>query len=436
MAVNRGASGVLQWAQAHPLLSVWILAFLVRVAAVLVAHRLIPEYLVAADTVGSYLPIARGLAEGRGFLLEGNEYIATRIPPLFPLWLSIWLRLFPGELPLLALGIANAAWRATGCLFLYRLSRAAFGERAAAWSTLVYLLDPWEALWVGYVLKESLTLPLFLFGVWQLSRLHADPTHRRALLAGAAAGLAVLARYPSLVLWPAGLLLLFLARSPGGESAPLHRRSSALLAVLFTAGMLVPLSPWLARNWRVTGFPVLSTEFIGRYLYTSNSPEKIRETGGYADTEGLNTAILQADNRRRKVLESESASFQRAVGGIFGDPMNFLLRLGSKVVNMWRPTFGTASPRNLLFLGGPYLLFLALSLAGLVTAWRRRIPCAVIVTPLGILVLLHLVFWAEIRNRQYLMPLLYCFAGLFLATYVRPRDSRPEERPGADGAAD
>src|SRR5205807_287761 len=60
-------------------------------------------------------------------------------------------------------------------------------------------------------------------------------------------------------------------------------------------------------------------------------------------------------------------------------------------------------------------VLMALSLSGMVEASRERIPCLPLTAPLAVLGAVHLAFYGEIRNRQYLTPLLYAFGGLALA---------------------
>ncbi len=424
-------SSLLRIVRARPGWTVWCAFLLTRLGAVAIGVIFFARFLEASDTRGIYYPIAQTLAAGDGYRLLESHYTATRVAPLFPVWLAFWVSLCGGPPPLWLSGCCNAVFRATAALLAFRICERYFGRRAAGGAAFLYLVDPWEALWVGYVLKESLALPLFLLGIWMLSRMLDRPVPPQAFLAGAAIGLATLARYPNGSLWLSALLIVgHLSRRAGG-SVTSRLRQAGVLAGCVTAGMLLSLSPWLIRNWRVTGYPVLSTEFIGRYFYTSNQLGKVHETGGYADGQGLDFDLIMATERKRQVLESETSMLALTLKGLARRPTDFLLRIGAKLVNMWRPTFGVASLRNSLMLGAPYVLLMALSLAGMWIARQQRLPCAPIIVPLMVLFLIHLVFWAEIRNRQYLTPLLYCFGGLFLAQYRGIASRQPAPQDGS-----
>ena len=69
-------------------------------------------------------------------------------------------------------------------------------------------------------------------------------------------------------------------------------------------------------------------------------------------------------------------------------------------------------------------------LDGLVLARRDRVPCFVVAATLVTFCLLHLLFWGEIRNRQFLTPLLYCFAGLAISHALSRRRASDPAVPG------
>jgi hypothetical protein len=63
-----------------------------------------------------------------------------------------------------------------------------------------------------------------------------------------------------------------------------------------------------------------------------------------------------------------------------------------------------------------------LSVWGIVIATRRKLRCAPVAATLAVFVVLHLVFRGEIRNRQYLTPMLYVFGGLAVSGAAIRRD--------------
>ena len=398
-------------------IALFSLAFLVRLVGLALALALIPRFLVADDTSSLYYPIARSVAAGHGYQLPGDPYTATRAAPLLPLWLAVLIRATGrAELPLWLPGVFFAAFRAAGVVWLYLLARRSFGPRAGLWAAVLYLADPWEAMWVGYLLKETIAVPLFLGAVWLTSRLADRPTPARAWAAGTLIGLSALARFPNVVLVVAAWFLIARsARRTQREGRGARLRDALVAAGHLSLALGLVLSPWLLHTWRVLGQPVMTPHFAGRQFYTSNGPGLEMVQDGYYAPGGIDHSLLDQVDRERLPIQQNRYLFLYTIRHIVSRPGEFVARTGLKFVNMWRPTFQVASLRNRLLLGAPYLALMAVSLAGAVLAARRKLPCVSLAAPLVLLFVVHLVFRGEIRNRQYLIPLICGFGGLALA---------------------
>jgi 4-amino-4-deoxy-L-arabinose transferase-like glycosyltransferase len=413
-------SGIDRGDRAHELRwsDVWIVtvvAFAVRLVGMIVSQHRLP--VVASDTIASYLPIARSLAVGTGFQINGSAIEASHIPPLYPLWLAMFVKATGPTPPLWLIGLGNVVLRTIACVLVYVLAQRTFGRRVALAAAALYVIDPWEAFWVGYVLKESLAIPLFLLAVVLLARARDNPRPMSFAAAGAAIGIATLARFPSGVLWIGALIVI--AFSVRSIDAPRLRRF-AVLAAATSGGMLVTMSPWLIRNWRVVGQPVVSTHFVGRKLYTSNGPGIEMVKSGYYSPGGINHHFIDSlnpDSRHSTQQERSLALF--TLRYVLTHPAELPARLGSKLVNMWRPTFSGSSRANWVVLGFPYSVLTVLSLAGVWLAARRRELDVTTASTLAVFLCVHLVYWGEIRNRQFLTPLLYCYGGFALVAVAR-----------------
>lgn len=198
---------------------------------------------------------------GRRVLVE--RYPDTRHPPLYPALLALTFAPVrgafatsgakPGELftpeqwcivPLNHLFVALSA------IFVYRIARRLFSTRVARLTTIVFLLS--RLIWEDSL--SGLGLPVVWFfglGAWYFlirctDAFGEEASPRRGavflFLAALFAGAAALTRYAAMALWPG--MLAHLAFS-------LRRR--VLAPAAFLAIALATLSPWLVRNWRVTG---------------------------------------------------------------------------------------------------------------------------------------------------------------------------------------
>ncbi len=219
--------------------------------------------LVAPDTRGSYQPLAEHLLQGQGYQVDGDYLDATRVAPLFPVYLASVYGLFGMDVPTWWLGVLNALFRAATTVLVYLISKRYFGAMVGVMAALLHACDPWEMFWVAFVLKESLAVFWFTLAIWWAVRMFDNPSWQRGALAGVALGLASLTRYASLGYYPWVLGLIgwrtcrrFLAPSLGLR-----------LAAVVTAGLLVVLAPWVVRNYGVSGEPLISSHFAGLFIF-------------------------------------------------------------------------------------------------------------------------------------------------------------------------
>lgn len=164
---------------------------------------------------------------------------ATHVPPL----LSAEFLRSAMELVCLSQAVLLAA--TTALLFHWLRRRVRLGVAFTA--ALLYGTNPYSLILVGLMRYDVLHLFLLVAGCVALdAALGRDGRNWPLLLAtGALWGLTTLVRPVSLLL-PPFLLLAFLARG-------LRPRRALVALAVFVLGMAIAISPWTARNFRVTG---------------------------------------------------------------------------------------------------------------------------------------------------------------------------------------
>jgi 4-amino-4-deoxy-L-arabinose transferase-like glycosyltransferase len=208
----------------------------------------------------NYLPLARSLAEGRGFEILGKP-TAYR-PPLYPLILA------PGVAGLGAFkdwwvrGLHLVLGAGTTALTALAARRWGLSDRRVAVASLIVALDPVLVVQSRAVMTE--TFAAFLMAAALASVADARET-RGSILAGLALGLAALCR-PS-TLPAAGLMILASLAGPGRFRRRLVRASQIAMITLLA------LLPWGVRNLFVFGELVLTTTHGGYTLALANNPE-------------------------------------------------------------------------------------------------------------------------------------------------------------------
>jgi hypothetical protein len=376
--------------------SLWavvVLGVLVRAAIMLKGSG-------AFDDPDNYLTLARSLAAGNGFALNGRP-TAYR-PPLYPLLLVPSIALpdngFVWGIALLHLGLGAATVWLTGIA-------------AQSWG-----LSPWRARLAALVTACDPVL------VWQ-SRSVMTETPTAFLLAAALAGLGCRGRL--------GPILGGLALGLAGQCRPSMLAGAGLtivaafvvkpgaLPVRFARGCLltiaigVVLSPWMIRNWLILGEPVWTTTHGGYTLALANNavyyddilhgpPDRVwtgHDQWLWWDSVNRLTSGMtepQADRYMRntvwQLVRERPGDFRRA--------------MVARLVHFW-----SAAPARAVYSGVVRWVTLAwtvpLWLALILGLARRELwqwPC--VAAPLAAigLTMVHGLYWTDLRMRAPIVP--------------------------------
>ncbi len=364
----------------------------------------------------SYWELARSIARGEPYRFgqDGARVFRTPGYPLMlaPLFLVagdqppvLWGRALSAMLD--TLSVAGVGWLA------WRLFDARAGLLAAA----IAALYPGSIAVGVFVLSEAPFCPLMLLqlGLWGVAweARSARAAGWAAGLAGVAAGLATLMRPSWLLFTPFALAVGLAAGKP--------RRRHLALGTAMLAGLVLAMTPWWARNARVTGHFVPTTLQVGASLYDGWNPratgasemsfverfadeERRRQVGPPGD-QAADTLEYRLDRR----LRDEALAWARH------HPGRVVELAGIKLVRMWNlwPNEPSLSSRPLrLALAATYVPVLALALVGVVRTARRGWPYVLCWLPAVYFSLLHMVFVSSIRYRQpAMLPLMVLAAG-------------------------
>ncbi len=232
------------------------------------------------DAEGFHLLAANWMA-GRGFAIGWSPpFCPTAIrTPLYPLFLSVSYLLWNGELgAVVAVQLLLEVLTAASVIALARGVLAAVGSRGSAAESvgsrsscsaeglcvpllagLLYALNGTTQRYTGYLLSETLLLPLSTLALYWTVRLFRRPSRRSAVAAAFLWALALLAKpnIQFLILAVGGLLILRLLDARLCLSPPQRRG----VALFFWVGFTALIFPWALRNHLVLGRLALSTAF-------------------------------------------------------------------------------------------------------------------------------------------------------------------------------
>ena len=217
------------------------------------------------DDTNDYLELGHNLLHhGIYGMTDGGVVFPSlyRLPG-YPIFLAVFEQLFSHIWPQTWFNTVFAVqlvFDILGGLLLAFVVRRHFGTRAAEVALALAMLCPFTAVYVGIALTEPLSIFAGALGLYAADRfLSAELSGQRdtaaLILAGCAAGLAMLLRPDGLVLLVAlgGGIFWYTLRRPAEFRSALSARSSfpraASAASLFCVVAVLPLVPWTVRNY-------------------------------------------------------------------------------------------------------------------------------------------------------------------------------------------
>ena len=356
----------------------------------------------------NYRPLARSLAQGRGYRYRANPSAPARPtayrPPLYPLLLApieaTWGdRADPAILALhLAFGLATA-----GLTVVAARRWGLSGPRSLA-AGLVVALDPVLVAQGRAVMTETLAALLIAASLASL----AGRSRWSPALGGLLLGLAGLCR-PSLL---PGAGLVVLARAVVEPGAIRHRVGAALPILVALA--LTPL-PWAIRNWVALGEPVATSTHGGYTLALANNDYY------YDDVlNGPPGAVWSGPGQRAWAVEISRATSglgepaadrwlsRSALRTIAARPRDFARASMARLGRFWGVVpSGAVYPRSLRWATAAWTLPLwAAALVGLSRRGLWRWPA--VAAPMLVLGLstVHAAYWTDLRMRAPIVPAL------------------------------
>jgi hypothetical protein len=376
-----------------------------------------------------YKAYAAAIYHGRPYF-DGKSY--ARRTPGYPAFTALCCyvagvdpnpqRAEPGEIErVVAIGQALASLLT--CWFAYRVA-ALLQEgpdslpKGTAVATLVLtVLDPYAVVLSGLVLSETLFATLLMATVWVASK-DATLAGRRwparlGGITGLLAGFAVMVRPSGLLLAPIGAGLWVWLGS--------DRRRRARHVLGAAVGMLLVLTPWWYRNWRLFDAFVPTTLNVGESLYDGLNPEAT----GASNMEFLNTREQPAGE-----LARDRYWRRKALDFVASHPGQSLRLAAVKFARFWSPWPNAERFRSPAVVVATTLATVPVWLLALAGAWanRQRIGVlALCLTPALYFCVLHMAFVSSVRYRAPAMPLFAVLAGAGLVLLWRWRFGSKQE---------
>jgi hypothetical protein len=242
--------------------------------------------------IDQYHELARALA-------RGEPFGTTDVPWGYGYFVAMFYALF-GErawIPVTAQVIANS----TVPVMLYHLARRFTDRRTAVLASLLISVFSFNTVYASTQASDSICTVLFLASLVCFARAHERDRLAFFLLSGLLSGLVPQFR-PNMILFPlllAAAYVVLVRRT---------RRATAQM-IVFLAVMVIALSPWIVRNYRLTGalLPTSThggvqlwygTLQVGRYLESrAHNPRSIFESPTFEYTSIADQPIVVSAER-------------------------------------------------------------------------------------------------------------------------------------------
>lgn len=411
----------------RPATSVVIAVSVIAMAARGAACLQWPAHL--SDDRDAYLGIAANLAAGRGFSVPNSTTPTAYRPPLYPLILAP----ISGADQAPARAVLHCVLGGiTAALVAWLAAISGLPASRQFVAGLIVAIDPLLVYYASFPMTETLATALAagLLSTAAAACRSRSPAAQRCLgvIAGVLFGLCVLCRptfWAFAVCVVAFGIVQALRTTPSAMVKNRPRMSDWVLSSLVTAAVI---APWVLRNARVMGRPIVTTTHGGYTLLLSNNPAYYREVvdqpwgviwdgsrgpGQEAWIRGV-LAEMSAAGVQGEVPQDRWMR-ERAIAAIRHEPATFLRACVRRFASLWsvRPHGASQDdqPRGIsIAVAGYYSL---LWLLGIVGGWRalRRGGCAVELSSLMVaaVVAVHLVYWTDARMRAPIMPSIALF---------------------------
>ena len=238
-----------------------------------------------------YDALALSLANGSGY--ELYHVPNTFRPPGYPMFLAAVYTLFGHSYA--AVKVIQSVLGGLTCLMILFIGQRLFTTRVGVIASGIAVVYPFLVLYTGFLLSETLFVFLSTVFLYVLVRVRDHYAGKWVALGGFILGVMNLVR-PVTLLFPA--FLFFWAWLEFGT-----KERAAVLAGLMTIWMMLPIVPWMLRNYVVTHSYMLIDDHHWLGLYIGNNRTILRDPeaiGGWLEpekVEGFRSTFTADDYR-------------------------------------------------------------------------------------------------------------------------------------------
>jgi 4-amino-4-deoxy-L-arabinose transferase-like glycosyltransferase len=256
-------------------------------------------------------------------ILSGERLIATFVGSGYPFSLAVLYSIF-GDI-LAVPKLFNVVLGTLTCLLTYAITKKCLNEKIALITSGIVAFLPSFITYTGLLASENLFTPLLLLGAYLfLLGMELEKGYWLWLvLSGVSIGLASLVRPIALLVPASWLVYLLFKRTNFGKAI--------LVSAVIGFATLMTISPWLVRNYRISGRIVLQTEggitfLIGNHILANGHYVREIPMEWQQEAQRLGLNEFQAD----------SLAYQQAFQFIRGYPVGWMSLIPLKWFHLFK----------------------------------------------------------------------------------------------------
>ena len=363
----------------------------------------------------AYDGLATRLLEGKGYVNQDGVPTAFRAPA-YPFFLAFLYATLGHHFWLVR--IVQCLIDCATILILFSVSNSIFSRKVAIIAAFIYSIYPLFIYSANTFFPTTLFSLLLSLVILFLIKLDQKLTLSGAASLGIIVGLAALTVPTILFFFPLGIIWLYIAHNQARPKVLFHA------AITFLA-MLLILSPWLLRNYRIFNKPFVIATNGGYNFWMGNNEKTTASTGNTIKfPASLSQQLAEAGNE----VAQERIFYQQGFQFIQQNPARFVKLTFLKVLNLWRlypnPDTGykispTLSKILSIVTYGPVLL---LAIAGFILSFsqRKKYVCLMLCLFLSFTVG-YALFITKVRFRLPLEPYLIILASFAMTRFWNDR---------------
>ena len=333
-------------------------------------------------------------------LYETGRFDSIEKAPLYPAFVAL-VSLLVGGYRVWAVQAAQCLLVASTCVLLYAIFRRVLGERSARWAGLACALYPMLIWYTPRMWTETfLTFVLAGFTLSMIAFLQR-PAAWRAFLCGAMVGIVALSK---------GIALVFVILVPLTLWLRLRGKAGRFL-LPFALAVMVLITPWTWRNWRLTGqfLPIHANGGYNFYLGNGFVRHWCQAPLSYAELKEHTLRDIQNLYESPGVddpsdpLDVDRVLLQAALRDLRAHPAFILQKLAVQSLTFWYLAADASKSILTGFLQFPVAL---VALVGVCRALRRRSWALVLLVPVAGIMGASVAIFAFARLSATIMPYL------------------------------